>query len=174
MAEHARSRGLDIVTGDLDQIDAVARSERIHTFVSMAVYEHLLHQTDVLCRQAELITANGEIIIQAPSAGIPRAVGRLFAALQSQRELPGLFGSLAPPWHVLLPTPQSIRAQAARCGLQLKQVLVSNAGRRRDFRRLLQIASEQVGRAGHGLLGERWPLSVAHIYVLGRSPSEQA
>jgi hypothetical protein len=168
MAAHARSRGLRVVTGDVDRLEEATSGEAVHTFVSTAVFEHLRHPSDVLRRQAALLEPAGAIVIQAPVAGLPRTVGRLISLLSPGRELPELFGCLAPPWHVLLPTPRSMRTQASACGLRLERVLASRSGRRRDARRWLQLASEKVGQAGHAVFGERWPLTVAHIYVLSR------
>lgn len=165
MAAHARSRGLDVRTGSIDRLEEQV-SRKVDVFVSMAVYEHLLHQVDTLRRQAALLAPGGAIIIQAPTAGIPSLVGRLVRELAPTRELPEVFGSLAPPWHVLLPTPRTIEIQAAAAGLRLESVRVSFSGRRDDWRRWLQVAVETTGRAGHKVLGRRWPMSMAHIYVL--------
>lgn len=165
MAAHARSRGLDVRTGRLDRLE-LDGSRKVDVFVSMAVFEHLLHPQETLCQQAALLAPGGAVIIQAPTAGIPTVVGRALGALAPARELPEIFGSLAPPWHVLLPTPRSMSIQAAQAGLRLESVLVSRSGRRDDWRRLLQAAVETTGRVGHDVVGARWPLAMAHIFVL--------
>lgn len=165
MAAYARSRGLDVRTGRIDRLE-LEGPRQVDVFVSMAVYEHLLHQGEVLRRQASLLAPGGAVIIQAPTAGIPALVGRALRTLAPAHELPEVFGSLAPPWHVLLPTPQSIAIQAAQAGLRLESVLVSRSGRRDDWRRWLQAAVEATGRVGHDVVGARWPLAMAHIFVL--------
>jgi hypothetical protein len=65
-----------------------------------------------------------------------------------------------------LPTPKSLRIQAASCGLTVSSVTASLSGRRSDWRRFLQAANEMLGVTGHSLFGERWPLSMAHLFVL--------
>ena len=165
MAAQARRRGLDVRTGSVDRLE-LQTSSKVDVFVSMAVHEHLLHPVDALRRQASLLAAGGAILLQAPSAGIPMLVGQVLRALAPARELPELFGSLAPPWHVLLPTPRSMEIQAAEAGLRVESVRVSLSGHRDDWRRLLQAAVEAAGSVGHAVLGARWPLSMAHIYVL--------
>ncbi len=61
-----------------------------------------------------------------------------------------------------------VYAQVAEvvAGLHLTSVVPSRSGRQPDWRRGLQVANELVATAGHRLLGERWPLAMAHVFVL--------
>ncbi len=168
LVEAGRSRGVDLREGDLAALeaDAALRAE-VGVLVSMAVYEHLARPGEELARMAALLPPGGAVVIQAPTAGIPRVGGRWARRLRPGRELPGFFGSLAAPWHVCLPTPRSLAVQAGRCGLEVRAVHVSRSGRAPDARRVLQAANEWVGRGGRALFGPGWPLAMAHVFVLG-------
>ncbi len=67
-----------------------------------------------------------------------------------------------------LPTPRSLAEEASACGLRIVEVQVSRSGRAAGARRILQALAEGGGRAGHALFGARWPLAVAHVFVLER------
>jgi hypothetical protein len=167
MADYGRSKGLDVRPGGIEVLEAnPSLAANLGVIVTMAVYEHLLDQCGMLRRMASLLPADGAIVLQAPTAGFPRAVGEVLRRIAPQRQLPSVFGSLAPPWHVCLPTPKSLRIQAASCGLTVSSVTASLSGRRSDWRRFLQAANEMLGVTGHSLFGERWPLSMAHLFVL--------
>lgn len=162
MRARAVEAGLDVRDVELDALVG----ERFDVIVSMAVFEHLPDPTETLRQMKSLLTDGGAIVIQAPTAGVPRLVGRLLARLAPARPLPSVFGSLAPPWHVCLPTPRSVRAQAARVGLSVARIEPSRSGRIPGLKGILQGVNEVVAQAGHRALGERWPLSMGHLFVL--------
>lgn len=163
MASHARSLGQPVVTGDLNDIEASVQGEgEVRTVVMMAVYEHLVDQEEVLRRLRRLLPRDGSLIIQCPTSGIPRALGPLFRPFG----LPAFFGTLAPPWHVAIPSPDSLRLQAERAGLTVETVLPSRSGRDPGWKRFLQAANEWTARAGHRLTGERWPMAMGHLFLL--------
>jgi len=173
MCAHAAGLGLQMINGGIERLeqDSELRS-RIRAIVTMSVYEHLTDQVGVLRRMASLLPQDGAILIQAPTASLPRMVGRLMHRVIPNRELPSLLGFFAPPWHVCLPTPTGLRLQANRADLVLEAVDASPTGRYADWgRRSLQVLQEAVGRGGHRLLGERWPLSTAHVFLLRPKPA---
>ena len=170
LARSARERGLPVREGDLAVVERdTDLAGRVRAFVSMAVYEHLADQGDHLRRLAALLPGDGAVVLQCPTAGIPRLVGRALRRVAPARELPSLGGSLAAPWHVCLPTPLSMSAQARAAGLVVTAVEPSLSGRRSDWRRILQAGNEWVARVGHALAGPRWPLSTGHVFVLRKA-----
>ena len=169
MVQAARELGLDVEQGSVsDLTDLDTGGAPVQTIVSMAVFEHLAEPERELLRMAERVSSHGRIVLQCPTAGIPRVLGPMFKFGGRDRELPGFFGSLAPPWHVFLPSPQGLRILAERCGLRVTQVVPSLSGRASDARRFLQGGNELVARVGHAAFGESWPLSMAHVFVLER------
>ena len=173
MCEHATSLGLDMRNGGLEVLESdPALAGRIWAVATMSVYEHLPNQLDVLKRTAALLPPDGLVLIQCPTASVPRLVGRVLRRLAPRHELPSLIGFFEPPWHILFPTPSSLRLQAEQCDLVLESVQASPSGRYHDrFRRWLQVLQEAVARGGHRLWGERWPLSMAHVFVLRPRPA---
>lgn len=168
MCDYATESGLAVRNGGLEALETdTALRGSLRTIVTMAVFEHLPDQTGTLRRLAELLPHDGAIVIQAPTAGIPRVLGR---ALGGFGELPSFFGSLAPPWHVCLPTPKSIRYQADQCGLKVTSIQPSLSGRDKGWRRVLQALNESVARLGHHSFGENWPLAMGHVFVLRPLP----
>ena len=167
MVDHMTKKGLTALQGDIDLLERdPSLAGRVKTFVTMAVHEHLPDQTEILRRLAALVPSDGGIVIQCPTAGIARIGGRILRAIAPARELPSFFGSLTPPWHVCLPTIESIRIQAGQCGLDVQVAVPSRSGRTRDWRRLLQTINEWVAFGGYFLVGERWPLSMGGVFSL--------
>ncbi len=168
MCQAAKERGLDVRQGSLETLESdSALQGRVRTFVTLSVYEHLVDQTDALRRMAAVLPPEGRIVIQCPTASVPRIVGRWQRRLAPRRELPSLLGIFAPPWHVCMPSIQGVRLQAARTGLVVERVLASPSGRNSRLSvRLAQILQETVARSGHRLFGEGWPISACHIFVL--------
>lgn len=168
MCRHAAALGLEMLNGRLEALESdPALAGRVWALATMSVYEHLPNQLEVLKRMAALLPPDGVILIQCPTASVPRLVGRLMHRVAPRRELPFLIGFFAPPWHICFPTSESLRLQAQRCGLVLESVEASPSGRYHDWgRRSLQILQEAVARGGHRLVGERWPLSMAHVFLL--------
>lgn len=162
----ARERGLPIRFGTIE--DARESGAHASVIVSCAVYEHLPNQLEFLTSAKEILQPGGYLVLQCPSAGLPARVSRWMNRLLPDRDLPSVFGSLAPPWHVLLPTPASVRVQASQAGLEVVEVCPSPSGRAGGLRSALQFLNEAIGRAGFSVRGESWPYVMAHVYILQR------
>jgi hypothetical protein len=164
IAAFPRAQGLAVCLGGLEQ--AVEAGVRADVVVSCAVYEHLLDQEGFLRGATELLDSGGHMVLQCPTARLPALVARWQRRIWPRRELPSVFGSLAPPWHVSLPTPRSLRLQAERSGFSVVEVAASPSGRSGGVASFLQVANEAVGRTGMALVGESWPLVMAHVFTL--------
>jgi len=162
----ARERGLPIRFGTIE--DAREAGAQATVVVSCAVYEHLSNQLEFLISAKEILQPGGYLVLQCPSAGLPARVSRWLSRILPHRDLPSVFGSLAPPWHVLLPTPASVRAQASQAGLAVVEVCPSPSGRAGGLRSALQVLNEVIGRTGFSVRGESWPYVMAHVYILQR------
>lgn len=170
LAGAASHRGVDVRIGDLSTLERDRPlQERLGVIALMSVYEHFARPSSELARLAAILPNDGALVVQVPTAGIPRTVGRWLRRLLPGRELPSFFGSLAPPWHVYLPTPRSLALQAEACRLQVREIQVSRSGRSPGARRLLQATNEVLGRGGHALFGPGWPFAMAHVFVLQRA-----
>lgn len=166
---YARGRGLEVVRGELADLPSVAA----RTYALVAVLEHLPAPESTLREIRTRLPPDGAIVLQVPTAGIPRVVGRLLSRLRPGRRLPEFFGSLAAPWHLWLPSPAGLRALAERVGLVVESVAPCRSGRDHGPRRHVQRLNDVVGTAGFRLLGERWPFVMAHLFVLrprGQTP----
>jgi SAM-dependent methyltransferase len=167
LAAWARERGLAVETGELATFEPGA-PEGLESIVLVAVFEHLADPEAALRRFARLLPVDGRIVLQVPTAGIPRFVGRILRRF-GRRDLPGFFGTLAAPWHLLLVSPAGMRRLAERTGLELVRVRPSLSGRDGGLRSLMQLTNELVARAGCALFGERWPLVQAHLFTLRKA-----
>lgn len=172
MSSYSLAQGLEVKHGGLETVEQDPElAGRLRAIVTMSVYEHLPDQLGTLRRLAKLLPPDGAIVIQCPTASVPRMVGRFYQRFASGRELPEVYGFFCPPWHVSFPTIQGLRIQAGQCGLVLESVAASPSGRLPDWKlRALQILQETVARAGHSLFGESWPFSMCHVFVLRPKP----
>ncbi len=55
---------------------------------------------------------------------------------------------------------------AADAGLYVMLVEASRSGRTAGYRGALQRANDAVAQTGHSLIGETFPLSMAHVFIL--------
>lgn len=172
MADHCRRNGLDVTHGRISDLGRGRGGYAV--IVSMAVFEHLVDPVASLELMSQRLDDGGSIIIQCPTAGYARMAGRLHSLLAGGAAggLPSVFGLLEPPWHVNLPTPAAMRNAAARSGLALQSVLPSPSGRDPGLFSLLQMVNDVVGAAGFRIAGEKWPLLMAHFFVLRRTAPE--
>lgn len=169
LAEWARHRGIAVETGDLATCE-LGPPAGIEAIVLVAVFEHLADPLGALRRMAELLPDDGRVLLQMPTAGLPRAVGRQLRRFGgARRHLPSFFGTLAAPWHVLLVSPAGIRLLAASAGFEVVRIQPSLSGRDGGARALLQLANELVARVGCALAGENWPLVQAHLFTLRKA-----
>jgi cyclopropane fatty-acyl-phospholipid synthase-like methyltransferase len=169
MVASAAREGLPVILGAVSTLaDTATVGDDVDCIVSMAVFEHLSEPESALRLMGQTVKPGGRVVVQCPTAGIPRTMGGLAHHLFPDRDLPSFFGSLAPPWHVLLPSPRGMGSMAARCGLDIIEVSTSRSGRARGARQVLQRINEAVALVGSRSFGESWPLTMAHLFVLER------
>lgn len=166
MAAHAAAKGLDVRHCALESLDPDTVRDRVRCIAMMAVYEHMVDQEGTLRQLRKLLASDGALVIQCPTGGIPRVLGGVVARFRKDNALPSFFGSLAPPWHVCLPTPRSVQQQAARAGFVVTDIVPSLSGRERGLKGGLQVVNEVVALTGNRMVGQDWPFTMAHVFTL--------
>lgn len=117
MSSDATRRGIDVRQGGLAIVERNPElANQVQVFVLIAMFEHLADPGATLRRIARILPPDGALVIQCPTAGIPRMVGKFLRTIAPAVGLPSIFGSLAPPWHVCPTCPRQTECEQARGG----------------------------------------------------------
>lgn len=107
-AKFARSHGLDVFHGTVDQFET---NERFDVITVNQVLEHVPDPVATLSRIKGLLAPGGSIIVTVPNAACTWA-----------KKLGWKWDGADLPYHLMQFTPQSVERSAERAGLQVKRI----------------------------------------------------
>ena len=163
MAGHARKEGLPVTQGSFE---ALRCFQPVNAVLMCAVFEHLSNHRAWLLRFNSVLANGGHLITLHPTAACYTLLGNLLRLGMKGRELPELHGSFCPPWHTALFSLQAMEILARQTGFSLIDIRPASQGNVGGPTGLLQQALGAVNRVGYRVLGNRWPLVTAHVFVL--------
>lgn len=163
MAASLRDRGFEVQQGYID--DAPEGTERFSGVFMSNVFEHLATHERALRSLSSILAPGGRIITLQPTAYLGQVIARAYMMMFPRRMVPDLGTWLATPYHVLLISPNGMKALAERVGLRLVEVLPAPTENRTGPLELVGKALTAVNNLGVRLTW-RWPLVPSHYFVL--------
>ena len=164
MVAYCQRRGLPVQRGDLAALGEAEGG--VSALVLCAVFEHLVNHDAWLTRANRLLEDNGVLVTLQPTASFADFMGRLSRLGNIDKPLPRLHQVFCPPWHAVFFSLEGMTELASRNGFELLEIRPAPQGRVSGLIGLAQICLELVNRVGWYLAGRRWPLLIAHIFVL--------
>jgi 2-polyprenyl-3-methyl-5-hydroxy-6-metoxy-1,4-benzoquinol methylase len=133
----ARSRGLDVLVGDLR--DQALPNASFDAVVMAQVFEHVYDPPGLLDECARLLAPGGHLVCITPNADAlgHRVYGRAWRGLE-------------PPRHITIYTARALRLACAKAGLRVERLFATA----RDAANMF-LASERIAAAGDDALIER-------------------
>jgi 2-polyprenyl-3-methyl-5-hydroxy-6-metoxy-1,4-benzoquinol methylase len=163
MAHHCQQRGLDVQQGDLLDLQP---SEPVAAIVLCTVFEHLVNHEAWLAHAHRMLAPGGLIVTLQPTAAFANFAGRLVRLGDVRKPLPAMHTVFGAPWHTVLFSLDGFKALAEHNGFFLQEIHPAPQSREGGSTGLLQVGLETVNRIGWFLVGNQWPLLIAHTFVL--------
>lgn len=164
MVSYSQKQGLPVQQGD---ITAIEKEKDVFSALALCtVFEHLINHDEWMEKARLILRENGLIISLQPTSLFPDILGQLIRLGKVSRPLPQLHQVFCPPWHTVLFSIKGMEDLALRNGFELVEVRPAPQGRVRGMVGFVQICLEYVNRIGWSLMGIRWPLLPAHIFIL--------
>lgn len=118
--EHARSFGLNVVSGQLPDNKNIFGSQKFDVIKMSHVLEHVLSPFDLIQACYELLNAGGLLIINVPNqAALP---SRIKIGMSKLGLRPKDYGYVQPPIHLHGLTPETLKAVGRHWNMDLLQV----------------------------------------------------
>jgi hypothetical protein len=162
MVTYCQRRGLPVQYGDITTLEG----KKFSALVLCTVFEHLIEHDNWMARANQLLKQDGLLVTLQPTARFADFMGRILRLGNLQAPLPRLHQVFCPPWHTVFFSLDGMRTLVSRHGFDLLEIRPAPQGRARGLTGLAQRCLELVSRFGWHLMGERWPLLTAHIFVL--------
>ena len=134
--------------------------------VLCTVFEHLVDHDNWLNRANCLLECGGLFVTLQPTAPFANLLGRIVRLGNLHAPLPALHQVFCPPWHTVFFSLKGMEILMSRHGFALLEIRPAPQGRMRGTMGVAQVGLEMVNRLGWSLVGQRWPLVTAHIFVL--------
>lgn len=163
MVAYCQKNNLPVRHGDIKSLANM--KEVFGAVVLCTVFEHLTNIEDFLQDMSKLIKKNGFFISLHPTSIFPTLMVRLFRLLGRNSNLPALHRTFFPPWHTNFTSLKGMEILMNRHGFELVSIMPALQSRANDFSRYLQIVLERINKVGWFLIGSRWPLVIAHVFV---------
>lgn len=161
MVTYCQRRGLPVKYGDIRTLEG----KKFSALALCTVFEHLVAHDSWLAYANQLLRQNGLLVTLQPTAKFANFMGRMVRLYNLNVPLPQLHQVFCPPWHTAFFSFNGMRILADRHGFDLLEILPAPQGRERGLTGLAQRCLELVNRFGWHLIGEGWPLLIAHIFV---------
>lgn len=164
MTEYCKEQGLNVRLGDA--ADPSLEKGSFSAVGMNAVLEHFTDPEGMLRTLGELLQPGGVIVSTSLTQPFAGFLGRIGMIVRRTKELPDLNRIFHPPWHVVFHSPTGMRRLAERCGLKLESVRPMGYGPMPGLIGLLRPFVDTFGKSGYGLIGERWPIPPAHLFLI--------
>ena len=162
MATYCESLNFKVVKSDLKDIEG---GEFCDAIVLSSVFEHLTDHAQWLNAARRLLKKDGLIVSLQPTSAFATLLGLALRFGIRAWELPQLHQVFWPPWHTVLFSVSGMSRLLDRCGFDLVEVRPAPYQRETGFTGILQRVLTMLNHCAIPLFGERWPLSVGHIFV---------
>jgi SAM-dependent methyltransferase len=164
MADYCLSQGLPVLHGGLERFDG----DRFSAIVLCTVFEHLTSHLPWLEKARSLISPGGFLITLQPTARFACAMGRIARLGRKEAPLPRLHQVFCPPWHTAFFSLQGMKKLAGIAGFEAIEVRPAPQGSSGGAVGMMQWMLEKINKLGWFISGIRWPLLVAHTFILRR------
>lgn len=164
MVAYCQRRGLPVRYGHLEALSEAEGS--ISAIVLCTVFEHLVNHGAWLTDANRLLKETGLLVSLQPTARFADFSGRLFRLGNIDRPLRRLHQVFCPPWHTAFFSFDGMKILASRNGFEMLEIRPAPQGREKGLIGIAQVCLESVNRVGWRLLDSRWPLLIAHTFVL--------
>lgn len=162
MVQYCQEKNLPVKFGDLDSVEGTGYS----ALTMIAVFEHLVNHHDWLARANNLLAEKGIMVLIFPTALGARTLASIFRFGRRNAPLTNFGRVFAPPWHTVLFSIDGARQVFEASGFELLDVRYVRSSREPGLLSLVQIALEKINRVGWALMNRRWPLQIAHLFVV--------
>lgn len=163
MVAYCQKKNLPVRYGDIKSLTNM--SEAFGAVVLCTVFEHLTSIENFLQEMKKLIRKDGFFISLHPTSIFPDLMIRLFRLWSRNSDLPAIHRTFFPPWHTNFISLKGMEILVNRYGFELISITPALQSRANDFSRYLQIVLERINKLGFFLIGPRWPLIIAHVFV---------
>jgi len=165
MADYCLSQGLPVLHGGLERLDGT----RFSAIVLCTVFEHLTSHLLWLEKARSLISPGGFLITLQPTARFACAMGRIARLGKQDASLPRLHQVFCPPWHTAFFSFQGMKKLTGIAGFEAIEVRPAPQGRSGGVVGMMQWMLEKINNLGWLISGIRWPLIIAHTFILKRT-----
>lgn len=165
MADYCISRGLPVMHGGLELFD----EDRFSAIVLCTVFEHLTSHLTWLQKARSLISPGGVLVTLQPTARFASIAGQLIRFGRRDAPLPRLHQVFCPPWHTAFFSLAGMDKLAGKAGFETIEIRPAPQGRFGGAVGMGQRFLEEINKVGRRLSGIRWPLLIAHIFILKRA-----
>lgn len=163
MVAYCQKNKLPVRHGDIKSLANM--KEAFDAVVLCTVFEHLTNIEEFLQEMRKLIKNNGFFMSLHPTSIFPDLMIRLFRLWNQNNDLPALHKAFSPPWHTNLISLKGMEILMHRHGFELVSIAPALQSRANNVTRYLQIVLERINKMGWFLMGQRWPLVIAHVFV---------
>ena len=164
MTTYAQQHNLAVERGDMNSLAQMP--DRFGAIVMCAVFEHIVNHDRWMQVIHQKLDDGGVFVSLHPTAACYQLLGTLLRLGNRNKELPGLHGSFAPPWHTALFSVPGMQALAVRNGFLIDDIRPAPQGRFGGALEIIQICQERVNRLGWRIWKTNWPLVTTHVFVM--------
>jgi SAM-dependent methyltransferase len=169
MVDECRARGLPVDVGDFRS--ALFGAVPLRAVTMCGVFEHLIDPKAFLRHAFDALNPGGLIVSLQPTAPFAYLLASVSRFGRRSSPLPSAFYVYDPPWHAALFSIDGMARLVGDYGFDVCETLPAPQGRLAGAKGALQVSVGAVNRLGWTLFHSRWPLLVAHIFVLRKGPS---
>lgn len=142
---------------------------KVKAILLCGVFEHLSNHDTFLKEVYQGLDDNGLLITLQPTSVFAKLLGNISRLGFKSIPLPSFFSVFDPPWHTALFSVQGMKQIASRNGFYLLEIRKAPQGKLNGIQGLIQFVVGSINKVGWKVLNIRWPLVVAHIFVLKKA-----
>jgi 2-polyprenyl-3-methyl-5-hydroxy-6-metoxy-1,4-benzoquinol methylase len=162
----ARKRGLPVEERDIKSVER----RNLSAVLMSHVFEHLSAPDETLQEVREITSSSGLFISAQPTAMMTNLLSRLLRLnrLDAESRL-GLAYLNLHPWHIVIYSVKGMRAIARKNGFEVVGVLPMPSLQSKGAIGVVRKIYGALNAVGEALFPERWPLHVAHMFILRKA-----